>query len=84
MFDGYKLNDLHAAMYILLCSASTISKLYIADKRITAADWTLLYFTAARGGYSGGGIKLIVGLQPLMVISLTASWIRWCMQVYVW
>ncbi len=29
-----------------------------------------------------GGIRLIVGFQPLMVISLTASWIRWCMQVY--
>ncbi len=31
----------------------------------------------------GGWIKLIVGFQPLMVISPTASWIRWCMQVYV-
>ncbi len=28
-----------------------------------------------------GGIRLIVGFQPLMVISPTASWIRWCMQV---
>ncbi len=26
--------------------------------------------------------RLIVGFQPLMVISPTASWIRWCMQVY--
>ncbi len=32
----------------------------------------------------GGGIRLIVGFQPLMVISPTASWIRWCMKVYVW
>ncbi len=32
----------------------------------------------------GGGIRLIVGFQPLMVISPTASWIRWCMQVYAW
>ncbi len=30
----------------------------------------------------GRWIRLIVGFQPLMVISLTASWIRWCMQVY--
>ncbi len=30
----------------------------------------------------GGGVGLIVGFQPLMVISPTASWIRWCMQVY--
>ncbi len=30
----------------------------------------------------GGGIMLIVGFQPLMVISPTASWIRWCMQVW--
>ncbi len=30
----------------------------------------------------GGWIRLIVGFQPLMVISPTASWIRWCMQVY--
>ena len=30
----------------------------------------------------GGGKRLIVGFQPLMVISPTASWIRWCMQVY--
>ena len=29
-----------------------------------------------------GGIRLIVGFQPHMVISPTASWIRWCMQVY--
>ncbi len=29
----------------------------------------------------GGWIMLIVGFQPLMVISPTASWIRWCMQV---
>ncbi len=29
----------------------------------------------------GGGIRLIVGFQPLMVISPTAR-IRWCMQVY--
>ncbi len=28
-----------------------------------------------------GWIRLIVGFQPLMVISPTASWIRWCMQV---
>ncbi len=36
-------------------------------------------------GYGGkGGIRLIVGFQPLMVISPTASWIRWCMQVYAW
>ncbi len=27
------------------------------------------------------GIRLIVGFQLLMVISPTASWIRWCMQV---
>ncbi len=31
----------------------------------------------------GGWIRLIVGFQPLMVISPTESWIRWCMQVYV-
>ncbi len=31
---------------------------------------------------SGRGIRLIVGFQPLMVISPTASWIRWCRQVY--
>ncbi len=29
-----------------------------------------------------GWIRLIVGFQPLMVISPPASWIRWCMQVY--
>ncbi len=28
----------------------------------------------------GGGGK--VGVQPLKIISPTASWIRWCMQVY--
>ncbi len=27
----------------------------------------------------GGWIRLIVGFQPLMVISSIASWIRWCM-----
>ncbi len=32
--------------------------------------------------HGGGGIRLIVGFQPLMVISPTASWIRWCMQVW--
>ncbi len=32
--------------------------------------------------YIGGWIMLIVGFQPLMVISPTASWIRWCMQVF--
>ncbi len=33
----------------------------------------------------GGGVGLIVGIvgfQPLMVVSPTASYIRWCMQVY--
>ncbi len=30
------------------------------------------------------GIRLIVGFQPLMVISSTTSWIRWCMQVCAW
>ncbi len=29
-----------------------------------------------------GWIRLIVSFQPLMVISPTASWILWCMQVY--
>ncbi len=33
-------------------------------------------------GERGGEIRLIVGFQPLMVIWPTASWIRWCMQVY--
>ncbi len=36
----------------------------------------------ACGKMGGGEIRLIVGFQPLMVISPTASWIRWCMQVY--
>ncbi len=31
---------------------------------------------------AGGWIGLIVGFQPLMIISTTASWIRWCVQVY--
>ncbi len=31
-----------------------------------------------------GWSRLIVGFQPLMVISPTASWIRWRMQVYAW
>ena len=31
-----------------------------------------------------GVIRLIVGFQPLMVISPTTSCIRWCMQVYAW
>ncbi len=35
-------------------------------------------------GRSDGWIRLIVGFQPLMVISPTASWIRWCMQAYAW
>ena len=30
----------------------------------------------------GVEIKLKVVFQPFMVISPTASWIRWCMQVY--
>ncbi len=33
-------------------------------------------------GLWGGGIRLIVGFQPLMVISPTPSWIRSCMHVY--
>ena len=31
----------------------------------------------------GGRIRLIVGFQPLLIRSPTASWIRWCMQVTV-
>ncbi len=42
------------------------------------------YITVCIGQIGGGRIRLIVGFQPLMVISPTASWIRWCMQVYVW
>ncbi len=42
-------------------------------------DFTLLLLLYETGG--GGGIRLIVGFQPLMVISPTASWIRWCMRV---
>ncbi len=41
-----------------------------------------MYLHAHNGGV--GGVRLIVGFQPLMVISPTASWIRWCMQVYAW
>ncbi len=38
--------------------------------------------TQVRTHIGGGGrIRLIVGFQPLMVISPTASWIRWCMRV---
>ncbi len=36
----------------------------------------------AGGGGGGGWIRLIVDFQPLVVISPTASWIWWCMQVY--
>ncbi len=32
--------------------------------------------------YGGGGIRFIVGFQPLVVISPIASSIRWCMQLY--
>ncbi len=39
-------------------------------------------FTGDDRRVGGGWIRLIVGFQPLMVISPTASWIRWCMQVY--
>ncbi len=38
----------------------------------------------ALGVREEGGIRIIVDFQPLMVISPTASWIRWCMQVYAW
>ncbi len=31
----------------------------------------------------GGESRLKVGFQPLMVISPTASWIRWCMRTYI-
>ncbi len=31
----------------------------------------------------GGGGRLKVGFQSLKILSPTASWIRWCMQVYV-
>ncbi len=34
MFHGYKLNDMHAAMHILLCSASIISKLYTTQNEL--------------------------------------------------
>ena len=45
---------------------------------VTAQVWAIIYSKV------GGWIRLIVGFQPLMVISPTASWIRWCMQVYAW
>ena len=36
------------------------------------------------GGWEKRGIRLKVGFQPLKVISPTASWIWWCMQVYAY
>ena len=38
------------------------------------------YYSLVLGG--GGGIRLIVGFQPLMATTPTASWIQWCMQVF--
>ncbi len=45
---------------------------------------TCYLYCFKRQGGGGGEIRLIVGFQPLMVISPTASWIRWCMKVYAW
>ncbi len=48
------------------------------------ADRLCVFIKEVLGG-GGGEIRLIaciVGFQPLMVISPTASWIRWCTQVY--
>ncbi len=39
-------------------------------------------FVKGSSSSGGGGIRLIVGFQPPMVISPTASCIRWCMQVF--
>ena len=47
--------------------------IYTWWKHIFSSEWWWWWW---------GGIRLIVGFQPLMVISPTAIWIRWCMQVY--
>ena len=44
---------------------------YIVHGRRTFLNWG-----------RGGGVRLKVGHHPLKVISPTASWIRWRMQVY--
>ncbi len=45
-------------------------------------DHTPRYTVMERHNMERGWIRLIVGFQPLMVISPTASWIPWCVQVY--
>ncbi len=50
----------------------------------TAHQWTGPdhQWTGSTAHQWRGWIRLIVGFQPLMVISPTAIWIRWCMQEY--
>ncbi len=48
----------------------------------TFHSWVIGFLCFWRSLRGGGWVRLIVGFQPLMVISPTASWIRWCMQVY--
>ncbi len=43
---------------------------------VSCPQWRLLVHAG------GGGVRFIIGFQPLMVLSPTASWIWWCMQVY--
>ncbi len=42
---------------------------------VTRVTWRRCHSNEVGG--RGGGIRLIVGFQPLMVISPTARWIRW-------
>ncbi len=54
------------------------------EKNSLWVRWSLCTAWALLTSKLGGGIRLIVGFQPLMVISPTASWIQWRMQVYAW
>ncbi len=67
----------------------TVCALYIQvraciERSVRSERSVLSSWKAKDKAIFGGGVRLIVGFQPPMVISPTASWIRWCMQVYAW
>ncbi len=56
----------------------------LQEYALVSALWETQHGDLTLIGPTVGGwvIELTVGFQPLMDLSRTASWVRWCMQVY--
>ncbi len=79
---GYNLHMHHALTFYIVLGESVLAILVYKVSVFTILVYTDIVLSTLLVYNESCGVKLKLRFKPLMVIYPTASWIRWCIQVY--